>query len=90
MTAYQPIDRAFYDHIQATAQQKKFVRFEFLTDLHEYYKRDALIKSVETREDGEYLILAAGDEIRLDRVISVGGVMSPHFPGYESTYACSL
>jgi len=90
MTPYTPINRAFYDHIQATAQQKKFVRVEFLTDLHEYYKRDALIKTVETRPDGEYLTLAAGDEIRLDRIISVGGVLSPHFPGYDSTYACSL
>ncbi|WP_234736247.1 hypothetical protein [Tellurirhabdus bombi] len=88
--SYQPIDRVFFDYISAVAQQKKFVRIEFLTDLQEYYKKDAVIREVTTEDGEEYISLASGEKLRLDRVISVGGTTSPGFPGYESTYACSL
>jgi Rho-binding antiterminator len=87
---YQPIDRVFFDYVSAVAQQKKFLRIEFLTDLHEYYKKDAVIREVTNEGGEEYLVLASGEKLRLDRVISVGGTTSPGFPGYESTYACSL
>lgn len=89
-TTYAPIDRDFVQVVQSFLDQKKFVRVEFLTDLNEYYKKDALLKHLTQEENGEYLTLSTGDLIRLDRLISVGGQLSPHFPGYESTYACSV
>ncbi|UFH55311.1 hypothetical protein [Spirosoma sp. KNUC1025] len=65
----------------------KFVRIEYLTDLSEFIKTDVTIKQL-VRENGtEWLELATGDVIPLDRVVSVSGNLSPRYPGYGN-YSC--
>jgi hypothetical protein len=65
----------------------KFVRLEYLTELSEFIKADVSIKQL-VHEDGiEQLELATGETIPLDRVVSVSGKLSPHYPGYGN-YSC--
>ena len=64
-----------------------FVRLEYLTDLSEFIKADVTIKQL-IRENGtEWLELATGETLPLDRVVSVSGKLSPHYPGYGN-YSC--
>lgn len=65
----------------------KFVRIEYLTDLSEFIKTDALLKRHFEKEGIEYIELGQGDIIPLDRVISISGKLSPDFPGYAN-YSC--
>lgn len=88
-TAYKLIDPGFYEEIKAAVTQRKLVRMEYLTDLHEYIRADALPKRIYTENGTEYLELASGATIRLDKIVSLAGKLSPDYPGYEN-FACSL
>ncbi|QHV99078.1 hypothetical protein [Spirosoma endbachense] len=65
----------------------KFVRIEYLTDLSEFIKADVTIKQLVFQDGTEWLELATGDIIPLDRVVSVSGHLSPRYPGYGN-YSC--
>lgn len=65
----------------------KFVRIEYLTDLSEFIKTDALLKRHFDQDGTEYLELGHGEQIPLDRVVSISGKLSPKFPGYAN-YSC--
>ncbi|MVM32236.1 hypothetical protein GO755_19465 [Spirosoma sp. HMF4905] len=65
----------------------KFVRLEYLTDLSEFIKADVIIKQLLHENGAEWLELATGEIIPLDRVVSVSGKLSPKYPGYGN-YSC--
>ena len=65
----------------------KFVRLEYLTDLNEFIKIDVTIKQLVLKDGVEFLELATGAIVPLDRVISVSGKLSPRYPGYAN-YSC--
>ena len=65
----------------------KFVRIEYLTDLNEFIKTDVTIKQLILQDGVEWLELATGEVVPLDRVISVSGNLSPRYPGYAN-YSC--
>ena len=72
---------------RAAIEPRKFVRIEYLTDLNEFIKTDAMVLSVSHRIDFDTLDLADGQHIPLDRVISIAGRLSPRYPGYAN-YSC--
>ncbi len=65
----------------------KFVRMEYLTDLGEFIKTDALLKRFFAVDGIEQLELGKGEIISLDRVVSISGKLSPNYPGYAN-YSC--
>ena len=65
----------------------KFVRLEYLTDLNEFIKADLLIKQLVRENDSEWIELATGEAVPLDRVVSISGNLSPRYPGYGN-YSC--
>lgn len=66
----------------------KFVRLHYFTDLREFIKTDALTKAIVTIDGVDYLALATGEQIPLDRVIRIDGHLSPKYPGYDD-YSCA-
>ena len=65
----------------------KFVRLEYLTELNEFIKTDVTIKQLLRQDSTEWLKLATGESVPLDRVVSVSGKLSPRYPGYGN-YSC--
>ena len=65
----------------------RFVRIEYLTDLNEFIKADVLVKQLFQENGLEWIELATGETIPLDRVVSVSGNLSPRYPGYGN-YSC--
>ncbi len=61
----------------------KFVRIEYLTDISEFIKIDALVKKI----NADTIELGTGEEIYIDRIVRIDGVLSPNFPGYDN-YSC--
>jgi hypothetical protein len=75
------------DSFIAAIEPRKYVRLEYLTDLSEFIKADVLVLGVRTRDGIDILELADGQQIPLSRVVSIGGRLSPLFPGYAN-YSC--
>ncbi len=83
METTQPSADAQFDLFRAGITPGKFVRIEYMTDLHEFTKTDALVKKI----NADDLELATGDVVPLNRIVRIDGVLSPRYPGYES-YSC--
>lgn len=79
-----PFLTALYD----AAQYRRFVRLEYFTDLHEFIRTDALLKQITEQNDLAVLELATGEQIPIKQVVSINGVLSPDYPGYDN-YSCS-
>lgn len=75
------------DEFRAAIIPGKFVRLEYLTDLNEFIKTDALIKQLVGEGGHDYLELATGERVPLNKVVSVSGNLSPRYPGYGN-YSC--
>ncbi|MFD2573687.1 hypothetical protein ACFSUS_23815 [Spirosoma soli] len=67
---------------------KKFVRLDYFTELREFIRTDALTKAISEKDGVDYLELATGEQIPLERVIRIDGHLSPRYPGYDD-YSCS-
>ena len=84
---HQPDSTASDTAFRAAIVPGKFVRLEYLTDLNEFIKADVLIRQLVQRDNSEWLELATGERILLDRVVSVSGNLSPRYPNYGN-YSC--
>lgn len=67
MKKYEPINCSLYDHFEIHAMRKDLVVVE-LTDNRQL---ELVIKTLEARETGEYLIPVSEEPIRLDQVRSI-------------------
>ena len=76
------------DEFRKLIPLNKFVRLDYFTDLREFIRTDALTKSMANIDGVDYLELATGEQIPLDRVIRIDGHLSPKYPGYDD-YSCS-
>jgi len=81
--AYQPIDRTYYNELKTLVARRAGVRLQYYTDIREFITQFATLKELETREGEEYLVLASGEEVRLDRIVRVDDKPAP---GYEEDY----
>lgn len=70
---YQPIDCNFYDILEANAVLRKQVEIIFINKNEEQQRIQAIIKDLYIKEKAEYMKLADGREIRLDKLIAVDG-----------------
>ena len=82
MATYQPIDCNYYDILEALATLKRYVRIQYKSEIDEFISVDSLIKDLYIKNGFEYMLLADGREIRLDRLISVDGNYRPG-SGYD-------
>lgn len=71
------------DSFRASIVPGKFVRIEYLTDISEFIKTDALVKKI----NADTIELGTGEEIYMDRIVRIDGVLSSNFPGYDN-YSC--
>ena len=71
---YVPIACSLHDHLEAAATLGQPVSLRYLTPEGEAETRDERIVDLPTRQGAEYLKLASGLELRLDRILEVNGV----------------
>lgn len=82
MASYQPIDCNFYDILEALATRKRYVRIQYKTAIHQFKSEDSIIRDLYIKQGYEYMKLANGTEVRLDRLVSVDGHYMPG-SGYD-------
>lgn len=73
---YMPIDCNFYDRIEEAIVLRKVVRLEYSIN-GETISVPAMLADTLTRSGEEFLILPSGEQIRMDRIVSLDGVPAP-------------
>lgn len=81
-TDYQPIACDFYDVLEAAATRKQQVYLQYFNDLRQLCQGSTTLKTFFTREHAKYAQLAAGEAVRLDRIIRLDDTPAPAFAGY--------
>jgi len=76
-TNYQPIDCNFYDNFEAAIVQRRSVKIEYRGVEKEVVLRvETRLLDLKTKQTEEYVQFRNGDWLRLDRVVSVDGVVA--------------
>jgi Rho-binding antiterminator len=88
-TPYQPITCNFYDILQDYATKGTYVKILYLTPLHELVSVSSIIKDfITTADKEEYIVLAIGEQIRLDAITKVQTNINPAYTDYFNN-SCS-
>lgn len=83
---YQAIPAAFRAEIQDYLARKKYIRIHYFNTYHEYIFTTAIIKELYCQDEGEYIQLSTGEEVRLDWIVRLDGKPAP---GYDiSDFTC--
>jgi Rho-binding antiterminator len=72
---YRPIDCSLHDRVEELATTGETVAIVFLDEHGETQQGDEVIVDWFTRDGAEFLRTKTGFAIRLDRLVSVGGVL---------------
>lgn len=70
---YQPISCDYYDELEIVAMRQTVAEIIFKNEKEEEITISTKIKTLQTRNSEEFLILENGDEIRLDKLLSMNG-----------------
>jgi len=70
---YQPISCDYYDELEIVAMRQTIAEIVFKNEKGVETTISTKIKTLQTRNSEEFLILENGDEIRLDRLVSMNG-----------------
>jgi len=70
---YTPISCEFHDHLEALATVRRPARICYVAEDGTPQERDAAVADVYSRGGAEYLVLASGETVRLDRLVEVDG-----------------
>ncbi|MET0328159.1 MAG: hypothetical protein ABW163_05260 [Luteimonas sp.] len=77
---YRPISCDFHDLLEASATERRTARLEIRDADGALRQLSARITDIDTHADGEYARLDRGDEIRLDRIVSIDGKRLADYP----------
>ncbi len=86
-TDYKPVACGFYDQLEAAATRKKQVYLQYFNDLRELCQGSATIRTFVTRDHAEFMQLASGEEIRLDRIVRIDDTPAPAYADYPD-FSC--
>jgi Rho-binding antiterminator len=83
----QSIENDFHKHLEETAANRQYVRVHYYSDLQELLRTTQVVKNIAERNGEEYLMLANGEEIPLNKLVRVGNRLAP---GHDTddAYSC--
>jgi Rho-binding antiterminator len=86
--SYQPIPAIFRAEIQDFLARRKYIRIHYFNPIHEYISTTAIIKELFEEENGEYIRLSTGEEVRLDWIVRLDGQAAPGYDIQDFTCDC--
>jgi len=78
---YQPISCDYYDLLESAATRRAVVELCYFSKGSEKTTTKETIVDFVIREKQEFMVLASGQEIRLDKLYSIDGQVSPTHSG---------
>ena len=76
-SVYRPVDCSLHDRYESWAVQRTVLTVRWTDDSGEARNAESRITDIQVKDGAEFLVLASGDVIRLDRLTSV----APTAPG---------
>ncbi|GAB3986189.1 hypothetical protein GCM10028807_03070 [Spirosoma daeguense] len=73
---------SFTTYLTALIEQRKYVKIQYFTELHELITLNALIKYMGKERNNPVAVLSSGEKIPLNKLVSAGGEFSPNYEGY--------
>ncbi|KAA5542475.1 hypothetical protein [Adhaeribacter rhizoryzae] len=86
-TVYKPIAETFYATLEDLAARRKYCKVQYFTPIHEFITARAVVTGIVQEAGEEYLTLATGEQIRLDRLYNVDDNFAPGFENYHE-FSC--
>lgn len=80
----------YRDMLRSLIALRKYVKIFYTTDLNEMLSVTSIMTDLKTGPDGDYVELASGERLRLDRLVNVAGVYAPGHEDYESCLDCRI
>ncbi|MHA6247446.1 hypothetical protein ACXYMU_05885 [Pontibacter sp. CAU 1760] len=80
---YKKVKDSFRELLEEIVAKKPFTRIQYFSDIREFITTTAIPKALFEQDGAEYLRLATGEVIRLDRIVRVGDKAAP---GYSEDY----
>ena len=85
---YQAIPADFQDEIREYLRRRKYIRIHYFNAYHEYISTTAIIKEFFDQQNGSYIRLSSGEEVRLDRLVRLDGKPAPGYDIEDFTCDC--
>ncbi len=83
-TIFSPVYPVFYEII-SEEKEKKFSRIIYFGDENALEEVKGKITGLATRDaDEEYLLFGSGEEVRIDRIITINGKVGPAYDEYDA------
>jgi Rho-binding antiterminator len=76
---YLPINCGFHDILLEKATLKIYCKIQYFSEIDEFITLNAVIKDIYTKNKEEFMLLATGEIIRLDKIVSVNEFISPQY-----------
>lgn len=74
------INEQFYNFLLEKTDQHSFVKVQYFTDIREFITVTSVAKELLLKEDdNQYLVLASGEEIRVDKIVRVDDTVAPQY-----------
>ena len=86
-TVYKPIAKEFHATLADLVARRKYCRVQYFSSIHEFITERAVLKALVAEAGEEYLVLATGNKIRIDRIYSVDDNFAPGFENYHE-FSC--
>ncbi|WP_016776574.1 hypothetical protein [Anaerophaga thermohalophila] len=81
---YLPVDPDFNDIIEELAKNKGELNVFFFLPENTLEQAKGEYKGIYKSEEGEFLTLKNGEQVRLDRIITINGKPGPAFDEYDN------
>lgn len=81
---YTPVDPDFYDIIKARVEKSLNLKVFFFQPDNEIGQAEGEYVETLKEPDGEFIKLAKGDPVRLDRIITINGNPGPAYDEYDA------
>jgi len=89
MTEYKQVLPEFKAVVQELVAQGKYSRVQYFSAINEFLTIRTKLKNLQTEQDGEFLQLATGENIRLDQIYRLDDHVNPGYQDYFNS-SCDI
>lgn len=74
------MEEDFYSLLKEVVDRRKYIKVQYFTDIREFITTTSVAKALTNGINKEqYLKLASGEELRLDRIVRINDTVAPQY-----------
>ncbi|GAA4849705.1 hypothetical protein [Algivirga pacifica] len=87
---YLPVGCDFYDQLTEIATHKKHIKVFYFDEKKEMMDAQGIIEDIRTLPDKSEVLAIGGQEVRLDKIVTVAGRPGPSYAEYDLLQCCGM